>query len=202
MLGHEIEGENQLLELPTGIWKDWFAKRVSSYSFLLYASTTSLQNRQIREASAIHERMREAWERARGACARAVCEPRYSTCSAGYSPTWSVFQYFTMFIISEPRRKNEDTEEAQKRRKQRAKKRKQQMQKKIEENKVNVIKEFRLLQKMFIIPPNLFSILNRLKLWRNCWIEKLQDHGKKKRRYDVEESFMWTQIWSIFYIYH
>ena len=99
-----------------------------------------------------------------------------------------------MFIISEPRRKNEDTEEAQKRRKQRAKKRKQQMQKKIEENKVNVIKEFRLLQKMFIIHPNLFSILNRLKLWRNYWIEKLQDHGKKKRRYDIEESFMWTQI--------
>lgn len=44
-----------------------------------------------------------------------------------------------MVIISEPRRKNEDTEEAQKRRKQRAKKRKQQMQKKIEENKVHGI---------------------------------------------------------------
>lgn len=69
-----------------------------------------------------------------------------------------------MFIISEPRRKNEDTEEAQKRRKQRAKKRKQQMQKKIEENKVNIIMEFKSLQRMFIIHPNLFSILNRHKL--------------------------------------
>lgn len=70
-----------------------------------------------------------------------------------------------MFIISEPRRKNEDTEEAQKRRKQRAKKRKQQMQKKIEENKVNIIIiELKSLQRMFIIHPNLFSILNRHKL--------------------------------------
>jgi len=57
-----------------------------------------------------------------------------------YIPVLQGF-YFNIspcLIISEPRRKNEDTEEAQKRRKQRAKKRKQQMQKKIEENKVNV----------------------------------------------------------------
>ncbi|KAJ7376131.1 INO80 complex subunit B [Desmophyllum pertusum] len=44
-------------------------------------------------------------------------------------------------LPTEPRRKNEDTEEAQKRRKQRAKKRKQQMQKKIEENKTQTVKK-------------------------------------------------------------
>jgi len=44
-------------------------------------------------------------------------------------------------LPTEPRRKNEDTEEAQKRRKQRAKKRKQQMQKKIEENKAQTVKK-------------------------------------------------------------
>jgi len=64
--------------------------------------------------------------------------------------TWILFQYFTTLKISEPRRKNEDTEEAQKRRKQRAKKRKQQMQKKIEENKVNG-KRCLFLRKLFII---------------------------------------------------
>ena len=49
----------------------------------------------------------------------------------------SLYGFLHVILISEPRRKNEDTEEAQKRRKQRAKKRKQQMQKKIEENKVS-----------------------------------------------------------------
>lgn len=46
----------------------------------------------------------------------------------------------------------------------------------------------------------LFSILNRLKLWRSCWIEKLQDHAKKKKRYNPEEPFLRTQIWIFFYI--
>ncbi|XP_032238513.1 INO80 complex subunit B isoform X2 [Nematostella vectensis] len=44
-------------------------------------------------------------------------------------------------LPTEPRRKNEDTEEAQKRRKQRAKKRKQQLQKQIEENKAQTVKK-------------------------------------------------------------
>jgi len=85
-----------------------------------------------------------------------------------------------MFIISEPRRKNEDTEEAQKRRKQRAKKRKQQMQKKIEENKVHVKKEFKSLQKMFVIH-SYFQFL------KTQTVKKLLDREATRSRKEEEK---------------
>lgn len=94
MLGHEIEGENQLLELPTGTHLQ------SNIFALCHMAVTHLLSLD--------------------------CVMQLSIIVQGL--------FFVQF--TEPRRKNEDTEEAQKRRKQRAKKRKQQMQKKIEENKV------------------------------------------------------------------